>query len=209
MKSIIELCAAGILMATAGSCLATVHYVDVNSAAPAPPYTNWVTAAAVIQDAIDVSGAGDEIVVTNGMYATGGRALDGMMTNRVAVDKALTLRSANGPHFTIIQGYKLPGTNNGDGAIRCVYLANGAILSGFTLTNGATRAVFENAPNRQSSGGGVWCEFRDSVVITTRFERLCRAEADENKAGRPMNTKETAAGVQDGGNHSRSEEPAK
>ena len=72
---------------------AAVRYVDVNSTSPAPPYTNWASAAATLQVAVDTASPGDEIVVTNGIYATGGRAVVGTMTNRVAVDKALTLRS--------------------------------------------------------------------------------------------------------------------
>ncbi len=154
------------LLAIAGSALAGVHYVDVNSTNATPPYTNWTTAATNIQDAVDAAVAGDEIVVTNGTYATGGRAVDGTMTNRVAVDKPLTLRSVNGPQFTIIQGYQVPGTIVGDGAIRCVYLANGANLSGFTLTNGSTRVVRANPTNRESSGGGLWCEFTNTVAVS-------------------------------------------
>jgi len=34
---------------------ATVHYVDVNSANPTPPYTNRAAAAATIQEAIDAT----------------------------------------------------------------------------------------------------------------------------------------------------------
>src|SRR5258708_702890 len=92
-----RLFAAPLLLASSGSALADVHYVDVNSTNATPPYTNWATAATYIQAAVDTAVAGEEIVVTNGIYATGGRTIDGVTTNRVAVDKPLTLRSLNGP----------------------------------------------------------------------------------------------------------------
>src|SRR6266568_3182608 len=97
----------------AGSGFAATHYVDLNSPTPAPPYTNWSTAARVIQDAVDAAVPGEEIVVTNGTYVTGGRTVDGMETNRVSVDKPLSLRSVNGPQSTVIDGA---------GSFRCVYL---------------------------------------------------------------------------------------
>jgi len=159
------LCLLAAMLLAAVPSFASTRYVDANSANATPPYTSWATAAASIQKAVDAAAAGDEIVVTNGTYATGGRAVGtNLLANRVAVDKAIALRSVNGPQFTVIQGYQVPGTTTGDGAIRCVYLADGASLSGFTLTNGATRVVYDWPTYRESSGGGLWCESTSAVV---------------------------------------------
>lgn len=123
---------------------AATLYVWPDSPSPTPPYASWAQAARTIQDAVDAASATDEIVVTNGLYATGGRAVDST-SNRVAVTKPVTVRSVNGPAVTRIDG---------SGAMRCLYLASGAMLAGFTLTNGAT----------SGSGGGVWCEGPSALV---------------------------------------------
>ncbi len=159
---------------------AETRYVNVANSSPAAPYTSWSTAATNIQQAVDVATAGDEIVVTNGTYATGGRAVHGLMTNRVTLDKALTLRSVNGPQFTLIQGRQLPTTTNGDGAIRCVYLSEGASLSGFTLSKGATRTAGDSG--YEQSGGGLFC---DGTAWITNC--LISANAAANSGGGAAN----------------------
>ena len=161
MKTAITLLSLALLNQVSG---VTVRYVDLNNASPTPPFTNWTTSATNIQDAVDAADPGDEIVVTNGVYQTGVRVMYGAMGNRVAVDKAVTLQSVNGPAVTLIQGYQVPGTTNGDGAVRCVYLTNGATLVGFTLTNGATRSSQTADPILERSGGGVLCESTSAVV---------------------------------------------
>jgi hypothetical protein len=112
---------------------AAVLYVDVSCATPTPPYTNWFTAATNIQDAVDAAIAGDQILVTNGVYRYGGGS-----GGRLTVDKPqTTVQSINGPRFTAIDG---------GGVVRCVLLGNGTVLSGFTLTNGVAAG---------DAGGGV------------------------------------------------------
>ena len=182
------------------------RYVDASSANPAPPYTNWVTAARVIQDAVDAAVAGDEIVVTNGTYATSGRAAGtNLLINRVAVDKPLALRSVNGPEVTIIQGHQVPGTTNGDGAIRCVYLADGASLSGFTLTNGATRKWTLIDDLREIHGGGVWCESDSAVVSNCVLAGNSAASSGGGARGGTLNNCTlTANSAEEGGGASES-----
>jgi hypothetical protein len=116
---------------------AAILYVDVKSTNPTAPYSSWSTAATNIQDAVDAALAGDEVMVTNGVYRTGGKAVF-FINSRVATDKPLTVHSVNGAQFTMIEG---------DFGTRCALLQNGAFLAGFTLTNG-------NLGSMSGGGGG-------------------------------------------------------
>ena len=161
MKTNVFVLVVGSLFCMALMASATTRYVNLNNAAPAPPYTNWSTAATNIQDAVDAAETGDVIWVTNGVYATGAREVYGM-SNRVAVTQAVTVQSVNGPAVTTIAGYQEPDTTNGATAVRCVYLTNGAVLAGFTLTNGATQLSGDYYQDQW--GGGVLSESASAVV---------------------------------------------
>jgi hypothetical protein len=146
--------ASSLLVAITQGAFAATHYVDLSSSNPTPPYTNWATAATNIQDAVDIAEAGDEVIVTNGVYASGGRVTGtNAWANRVAVEKALTLRSVNGPQFTVIKGNQGLVRSNWVGSARCAYLTSGSYLSGFSLMNGAS-----------DRGAGVWCETTTAVI---------------------------------------------
>ena len=111
--------------------------------------TNWATAKQTIQAAIDAAASNDTVWVSNGTYATGGRVIYGAQGNRVAIDRPITVKSAYGPEVTIIQGGDFE-------AVRCAYVGTNAILSGFTLTDGATRV--DGDIDHERSGGGAWGE---------------------------------------------------
>jgi len=132
---------------TLANATAVTRYVNIANPNPATPFTNWATAATNIQHAVDVAVAGDLVFVTNGIYQSGG-----LPGSRLAVSKAITVQSINGPTFTVIKGYQLPVTANGVGAVRCVFLNGNASLIGFTLTGGAT-----DTNSASGYGGGVYC----------------------------------------------------
>jgi hypothetical protein len=120
------------------------------------PFTNWVTAATNIQAAVDVATNGDFVLVMTGVYCSGGMPAPGQfLSNRVVVTKPITVQSVFGPAETIITGRRNPVTTNGPGAMRGAYLANGACLAGFTITDGHTLTTSTN----DQYGGGLLLEY--------------------------------------------------
>lgn len=132
---------------------ADTHYVALFNPTPLSPFTNWSGAANSIQAAIDEASDGDTVLVSNGLYAAGGRMLSGVgPVNRVIVTQNLTIASVNGPSTAAIMGQGPLGTS----AVRCLYLNHpGALVSGFTLTNGHTAAIFGTAGGGAYIGSGV------------------------------------------------------
>ncbi|HEV2211390.1 MAG TPA: hypothetical protein VG167_21705 [Verrucomicrobiae bacterium] len=156
-----------LILACASASFAADFYVAPTGSAT-PPFSSWDTAATNIQDAIDAASAGDNIWVTNGVYAGGGKATNGNLTNRVALDKSLTVQSINGPFVTTIQGAWDPASTNGPLAVRGAWLTNGAVLKGFTVTGGATLTT--GTVGIDESGGGVWCNSSNAVVSNCILE---------------------------------------
>jgi hypothetical protein len=153
---------AGLLLATSCVTTSAAEFFVSPAGTHIAPFTNWVSAATNIQSAIDAATSSDTVWVTNGIYATGGRAVIATMTNRVVLDKPLTLQSVNGPKFTLLLGCQVSGTTNGLGAVRCAWITNGAVLSGFTLTNGAT--LTDGALYQTQCGGGAYCDNSGALV---------------------------------------------
>jgi PKD repeat protein len=148
----------------------TTHYVSLANTNPVSPYLTWETAATKIQDAIDVA-MSSGVLVSNGVYETGGRSVKSrMITNRIAVTKPIVVQSVNGPAATIIKGKwadDQPGSQLGLNGARGAYLTNGAALIGFTLTNGATAGNFGSPED--NFGGGAWCESNDCLISNCVF----------------------------------------
>ena len=128
------------------------------------PFMDWSTASTTIQAAIDVALPGDTVLVADGTYDTGGRAVTNqLLTNRVVINKAITVRGLNGPDHTFIVG-KGP---HGNDAVRCAYVGSNAVLSGFTLVNGHTHRAHKAVPFDDQRGGGAWCESSATISNCT------------------------------------------
>ena len=132
------------------------YYVDAAQPDDSGDGLSWASAKQTIQAAIDLADdLGCTIWVTNGTYSIGGAVAEGQaLTNRVYINKAMTVRSVNGPDVTIIEG--AVGSNGGldHAAIRGVYIANDATLAGFTVTKGYTAT----SHYEDGEGGGISLE---------------------------------------------------
>jgi hypothetical protein len=86
------------------------------------PYASWADAATNIHDAMAVALAGCTVWVTNGSYR---------MTSQIDLAQAIAVRSVNGPQATTVWR----DASAGNFRIFNVHNA-GALVSGFTMTNG-------------------------------------------------------------------------
>lgn len=121
--------------------LPKTYYVDASRPDDSGDGMSWETAKKVIQSAVDLAADEDTVLVTNGVYSSGGMVAPGwysysyynywtnsFLLNRVCIAKAIIVRSVNGTSSTIIRG---------GASIRCAYLMPGAVLDGFTLIGGS------------------------------------------------------------------------
>ena len=135
------------ISATTAFALAQTNYVSVLGA-HVPPFASWSDAATNIQEAIDAAVDGNVVLVSNGVYGSGGaRAPGQQLINRVMVAKRVAVRSIAGPDATSIEGQQYP-------PVRGVYLANGAELEGFVVEYGNTAPTNDWAAD--GMGGGVY-----------------------------------------------------
>ncbi|MBW7909212.1 MAG: hypothetical protein H3C50_09925 [Kiritimatiellae bacterium] len=148
--------------------LADTHYVSLSGGHVAP-YTNWVAAATNIQEAIDASSDGDTVLVNDGDYSTGGHVVYGTMTNRVAIDKAITVQSVNGSAVTIraappgAEYYPLkPGT-------KWVYDYHNEMFSNnpkFVYSNATTGKMRARVVGEETTNGVAY------IVMETSYENV-------------------------------------
>ena len=98
--------------------------------------------------------------------------------NRVVIPSGVTLTADEGRDVTFIEGEPAPedkrvgGYGNGEGAVRCVYMKQGARLHDFTLCGGHVSAT-SDSDSGSEQGGAINCEgnwnntaLRNTSVIT-------------------------------------------
>jgi len=132
------------------SAWAQTNYYVASGGSDASTGLSWIQAMKTIQAAVNLAVDGDTVRVSNGTYNTGGSVTPGYtLTNRVCITNAITVQSVNGAEVTFISG-----GSGSVGTIRAVFMDNGSVLGGFTITNGYARPAAAWPVDR--SGGGVW-----------------------------------------------------
>ena len=112
-----------------------VAYVATNGT-PAAPYMSWATAAASVQDAVNVGGYSSNaqtlVRIGNGAHGSG---------VQISIAKPITLRSENGPEHTFVQA---------TGSERVMNLSDSRIrIEGLAIQNC-------NQGNAYYNGGGIY-----------------------------------------------------
>lgn len=165
---LMRLAVAGLLVlpSLAAQAVQTNYYYVAAGGSATVPYDTWGKAATDIQTAVDkasadlVPGTTECVVlVTNGSYT---------VTSQIAIGKAISLAGFSGnPSDTIIRGGYPASTN------RCLYITGaGAVVDGFTLTNGYVDAT--SLPTNY--GGGVY-------VASNATVRNCRIVGNQAAKG--------------------------
>ena len=121
--------------------------------------------------------AGDTVHAAKGVYreeemkqtdkcAAGTVLADVIIMNRVAVPSGVTLRADEGPEKTAIEGRSATDPDEhglGTDAVRCVFLAKGASVRGFTIRNGRSRAQ-DGSVDDAYAGGILGCGSAEGTV---------------------------------------------
>jgi len=150
-----------------GSFTGTTHYVS-KSGSDSNGGTSWDDAKLTIQAAVDLCASGDTVVVDDGEYSdttqwTSASDKTKTLPTVVQITKRIHLVSRNGKHKTHIVGkWANTETGTGTGAARCIYIkgtasandaANGTLVEGFTIRDGATEAATAGNTDYDSAGG--------------------------------------------------------
>lgn len=123
-----------------------------------------------IQEAIDASSAGNTVWIEDGFVCDTGGTFMSPQTNRIVLDKAITLRSVSGTTnnpVMIVGAHHDPveGIINGTAAIRPLYVSANATIVGLMLTNGATATTTCYGGGAHVTASGSATVFSNSVIV--------------------------------------------
>ncbi|OQA29722.1 MAG: hypothetical protein BWY59_00124 [Verrucomicrobia bacterium ADurb.Bin345] len=150
---------------------AATNYVAAGNATPLSPFTNWVSAATNIQDAVNQCEAGGIVMIADGIY---------VLSEQILITNPITICSASNTSATIIDGNHVT---------RCILVTNCApTIAGLTIQHGyaplgAGIAAYGDATIRDCVirnntapsdsyvvscfGGGIHLSAQDSVGIVS------------------------------------------